>query len=160
MNINIWNIYFELRMKDQIEKRFSHLVPNLTSCEKKAWKKNHVWTGFELMTSAMPVHQFRVFLILKNTFVSHGRQPEVEYFLFWRVFTPHNGRVKLLLAAVAWRYKRDSVKTFQKGKKCDFRLPSVAQRRLFNYYYLRGKWHIGHVWRLPWDMCDALVLRC
>ena len=60
-------------------------------------KKNHVWTGFELMTSAMPVHQFRVFLILKNTFVSHGQQLEVEYFLFWRVFTPHNGREKLLL---------------------------------------------------------------
>ena len=29
--------------------------------------------------------------------MSHGQQPEVEYFPFWRVFAPHNGREKLLL---------------------------------------------------------------
>ena len=39
MNINIWNIYFELRVKDQIEARSSQLVRNLSSYEKKAWKK-------------------------------------------------------------------------------------------------------------------------
>ena len=33
----------------------------------------------------------------QQTFVSHGRQPEVEYFPFWQVFAPHNGREKLLL---------------------------------------------------------------
>ena len=31
---------------------FSH---NLCSCEIKAWKKNHAWTEFEPMTSAIPV---------------------------------------------------------------------------------------------------------
>ena len=30
---------FELRMKDQIEERSSQLLRNLSSCEKKAWKK-------------------------------------------------------------------------------------------------------------------------
>ena len=40
LNVNIWNIYFELRMKDQIEERSSQLLRNLSSCEKKAWKKN------------------------------------------------------------------------------------------------------------------------
>ena len=33
MNVNIWNIYFELRMKDQIEERSSQLLRNLSSCE-------------------------------------------------------------------------------------------------------------------------------
>ena len=46
---------FELRMKDQIEERSSQLLRNLSSCEKKAWKKIQAWTGFEPMTSAMPV---------------------------------------------------------------------------------------------------------
>ena len=32
-----------------------------------------------------------------ETFLSHGRQPEVECSLFWRVFGPHSGRKKLLL---------------------------------------------------------------
>ena len=40
MNVNIWNIYFELRMKDQIEERSSQLVRNLSSCEKEAWKNS------------------------------------------------------------------------------------------------------------------------
>ena len=40
MTVNIWNIYFELRMKDQIEERSSQLVRNLSSCEKKAWKNS------------------------------------------------------------------------------------------------------------------------
>ena len=34
VNVNIWNIYFELRMKDQIEERSSQLLRNLSSCEK------------------------------------------------------------------------------------------------------------------------------
>ena len=46
---------FELRMKDQIEERSSQLLRNLSSCEKKAMKKIQAWTGFEPMTSAMPV---------------------------------------------------------------------------------------------------------
>ena len=33
---------FELRMKDQIEERSSQLLRNLSSCEKKAWKKIYV----------------------------------------------------------------------------------------------------------------------
>ena len=40
MSVNIWNIYFELRTKDQIEERSSQLVRNLSSCEKKAWKNS------------------------------------------------------------------------------------------------------------------------
>ena len=32
MNANIWNIYFELPMKDKIEERSSQLVRNLSSC--------------------------------------------------------------------------------------------------------------------------------
>ena len=40
----------------QIEERSSQLVRNLSSCETKAWKKKiQAWTGFETMTSAMPV---------------------------------------------------------------------------------------------------------
>ena len=39
MNVNMWNIYFELRKKDQIEERSSQLIRSLSSCEKKAWKK-------------------------------------------------------------------------------------------------------------------------
>ena len=39
MNVNIWDIYFELRIKYQTEERSSQLVRNLRSCEKKAWKK-------------------------------------------------------------------------------------------------------------------------
>ena len=39
----------------QIEERSSRLLRNLSSCEKKAWKKIQAWTGFEQMTSAMPV---------------------------------------------------------------------------------------------------------
>ena len=38
---------FELQMKDQIEERSSQLLRNLSSCEKKAWKKsglNGIWT--------------------------------------------------------------------------------------------------------------------
>ena len=31
INVNIWNIYFELRMKDQIEERSSQLLRNLSS---------------------------------------------------------------------------------------------------------------------------------
>ena len=46
---------FELRMKDQKEERSSQLVRNLSSCEKKTWKKIQAWTGCEPMTSAMPV---------------------------------------------------------------------------------------------------------
>ena len=49
---------FELRMKDQMEERSSQLLRNLSSCEKKAWKKIPAWTGFEPMTSAMPVQAF------------------------------------------------------------------------------------------------------
>ena len=30
-------------------------IRNLSSCEKKAWKKIQAWTGFEPMTSAIPV---------------------------------------------------------------------------------------------------------
>ena len=36
---------FELRMKDQKEERSSQLVRNLSSCEKKAWKKNSGLNG-------------------------------------------------------------------------------------------------------------------
>ena len=39
MIVNVWNIYFELRMNDQIEERSSRLLRNLSSCKKKAWKK-------------------------------------------------------------------------------------------------------------------------
>ena len=46
---------FEMRMKDQIEKRSSQLLRNLSSCEKESLKKIQAWTGFEPMTSAMPV---------------------------------------------------------------------------------------------------------
>ena len=50
---------------------------------------------------------------------------------FWRGFAPHHGQEKLgLLMTVAWRYKRDGVKTLQKGKKFNFRGPSVVQKRL------------------------------
>ena len=42
-NVNIRNKYFELQMKDQIKKRSSQLVCNLSSCEKKAWKKNQAF---------------------------------------------------------------------------------------------------------------------
>ena len=31
------------------------ILSNLSSCEKKAWKEIQAWTGFEPMTSAMPV---------------------------------------------------------------------------------------------------------
>ena len=55
LNVNIPNIYFELSMKDQIEERSSQLVRNLSGCEKKVWKKIQACTGFEPMTSAMPV---------------------------------------------------------------------------------------------------------
>ena len=30
---------------------------------------------------------------MDNDFVSHGRQQEVECFLFWRGFVPHHGRI-------------------------------------------------------------------
>ena len=36
-----------------LEERSSQLVRNLSSCEKKAWKKIQAWTGFEPMTSVM-----------------------------------------------------------------------------------------------------------
>ena len=36
---------FELRVKDQIEKRSPQLLRNLSSCEKKAWKKNSGLNG-------------------------------------------------------------------------------------------------------------------
>ena len=42
-------------MKDQIEERSSQLLRNLSSYEKKTWKKIQAWTGFDPMTSAMPV---------------------------------------------------------------------------------------------------------
>ena len=35
VNVNIWSIYFELRMKDQIEERSSQFLHNLSSCENK-----------------------------------------------------------------------------------------------------------------------------
>ena len=47
MNVNIWSIYFELRMKDEIEERSLQLGRNLSSCEKKSWKNsslNGIWT--------------------------------------------------------------------------------------------------------------------
>ena len=37
-------------------------------------------------------------------------------FLFWRGFAPYHVKTKLLLMTVSWRYKRDDVKTLQKGK--------------------------------------------
>ena len=46
---------FELRTKDQIEERSSQLPRSISSCEKKAGKKIQALTGFQLMTSAMPV---------------------------------------------------------------------------------------------------------
>ena len=61
----------------------------------------------------------------------HGRQPEVESFLFWRGFSPYQGQKKLFLMTVACCYKRDNVKTLQKGKNsisgC---MPFVAEKRL------------------------------
>ena len=39
MNVNMWNIYFELRMKDQIEERSLQLVCNLSSVGTQTWKK-------------------------------------------------------------------------------------------------------------------------
>ena len=47
LNVNIWNIYFELRIKDQIEERSSQLVRNLSSCEKEALKNTEGQKSFE-----------------------------------------------------------------------------------------------------------------
>ena len=46
---------FELRKKEWISEWSSQLSNYLSSCEKKAWKKIQAWTGFEPMTSAIPV---------------------------------------------------------------------------------------------------------
>ena len=68
--------------------------------------------------------------VLAQTFVSHGRQPEVQCLLFRRGFAPYHGQEKLLLMTLAWLNKRDGVKTRPKREKFKFRLPSLAHKRL------------------------------
>ena len=48
---------FELRMKDQMEERSSQLLRNLSSCEKKAWKKFRLERTHDLCDAGAVLYQ-------------------------------------------------------------------------------------------------------
>ena len=54
MNVNIWNIYLNCGWKINRRKILA-VTTQLKQLRKESLKKIQAWTGFELMTSAMPV---------------------------------------------------------------------------------------------------------
>ena len=67
---------FELRMKDQIEERSSQLLRNLSSCEKKAWKKfQAIFLLFDL-SSAVQIYVSYIYIHL---FILHGYITNSQY---------------------------------------------------------------------------------
>ena len=50
-------IYVNFGMKNYLKEDHDSYIRNLCSCEKKAWKKIQACTGFEPLTSAIPVQR-------------------------------------------------------------------------------------------------------
>ena len=62
--------------------------------------------------------------------MSHGRQPEVECFLFWRGFAPYNGQENSCFNVCVLTLQTRWPQNAPKREKYNFRLTSVAQKRL------------------------------
>ena len=62
--------------------------------------------------------------------MSHGRQPEVECFLFWRGFAPFHGQENFTFYVCGLTLQTRWRRNTPKSEKYNFRLTSVAQKRL------------------------------
>ena len=108
----------------------------LRSCEIKAWKKIQAWTGFEPMTSAIPVQCFTNWAIK-----SSGSWSLCECMIYPYTVKDANDAIHIFLCSSnIWSFIH-SFASFILG----IPLFSISYKYSFKYWALQKQWHLAKI---------------